>query len=132
MFSCTSYAFIPEHALTCCCSLKGIARRATVVLLAAIVAMWASTVAYWIATLLAAVKTESILREMISHTLLEISRVQSCMSDPSSSLGLFSACQAGSFRDVLIFSKVYAAQQCTGTAALTVNVSIVAYSSICP
>ena len=101
------------------------------VLLAAILVMWASTVAYWIATLLAAVKTESILREMLSQALLKISLVQSCMSNPSSSVAPFSACQAASFDDP-VFPDVYATQQCIGTAALTVNVSISAYSSICP
>ena len=132
--SLVRHVFVAQHArhvLTCCRSLKGITQRATAILLAAILVMWASTVAYWIATLLAAVKTQSILREMMSQMLDKVSRVQSCVSDPSSSVAPFSACQAESFTDVSVFSKAYAAQQCTGTAALTVNVSIPTYSWIC-
>ncbi|RPD71239.1 hypothetical protein L226DRAFT_204913 [Lentinus tigrinus ALCF2SS1-7] len=105
--------------------LKGIAQKATSLMLVAIIAMWVSTVAYWVATLLAAVETQTILRDMMTQMLVKVSHVQSCVGDASSGQLPLSACQAeGSLAEVSDYSKAYATQQCTGTAALTVNVII--------
>lgn len=96
-------------------------------MLAAIIAMWASTVAYWIATLLAAVETYSFMQNIMSQIMDMIEMMQDCVDAPSYPLVPFTACAAKPLADLSDYSKAYATQQCTGTAALTVNVSASVY-----
>ncbi|TFK83151.1 hypothetical protein K466DRAFT_666045 [Polyporus arcularius HHB13444] len=105
-------------------SLKGLTQKSMAVMLAAIIAMWISTAAYWLATLLAAVETYSFMRSIMSQILARIDTLQDCVGSPSGSRLPFSACVAEQLTNLSDYSKAYATQQCTGTAALTVNVII--------
>ncbi|KAI0690138.1 hypothetical protein C8T65DRAFT_102083 [Cerioporus squamosus] len=105
--------------------LKGFKQKTTALMLMAIVAMWVSTVAYWIATLVAAAETYSFMRSMMSQILTRMATLQDCVGSPSGAQDPFSACINEPLRDLSDYSTLaYATQQCTGTAALTVNVII--------
>ncbi len=98
------------------------------VMLAAIIAMWISTAAYWLATLLAAVETYSFMRSIMSQILAGVATLQDCVASPSGTQLPFSSCVAEQLTNLSDYSKAYATQQCTGTAALTVNVRAFVYS----
>ena len=93
-------------------------------MLMAIIAMWMSTVAYWIATLLVAVETQLTLRNIMTHALANVDQARSCVGFSSGGRP-FMDCQSESpVKEVPDYLEVYGAQQCIGTVALTINVSM--------
>ena len=109
---------------TCGCSIRGIAHKGHAFILMAIIAMWMSTVAYWIATLLVAVETQLTLRNIMTHALANVDQARSCVGFSSGGRP-FIDCQSESpVKEVPDYLKVYGAQQCIGTVALTINVSM--------
>ena len=111
-------------------SLKGITQKARAVLLVAILVMWISTVAYWIATLLAAVKLQSILHDTMSQIMRGLSYMYRCF-DRSATRTSLTTCPEPTWLNTLDFMEKFDfditaldGQQCVGTIALTINVSI--------
>ena len=93
-------------------------------MLMAIIAMWMSTVAYWIATLLVAVETQLTLRDIMTHTLANIDQARSCVGFSFGGRP-FMDCQSESpVKEVPNYLEVHGTQQCIGTVALTINVSV--------
>ncbi|RPD52784.1 hypothetical protein L226DRAFT_204858 [Lentinus tigrinus ALCF2SS1-7] len=103
---------------------KKITRRATALMLFAIVVMWASTTAYWIAYILVMARVYNKLRELTSQSLGGVVVMQTCLV---SSLGAGSAignCSLEIPDALAFFHEAYWLRDCTETASLTVEVVI--------
>ena len=102
----------------------------------AICVMWTSTGAYWIATLLAAVKLQSILHDAMSKILQSVSHIHGCF-DHRASGRLLHICPKPTWllypfglMDPLDYgSPAHDGQQCVGTISLMINVSISSVTS---
>ncbi|RPD55644.1 hypothetical protein L226DRAFT_573037 [Lentinus tigrinus ALCF2SS1-7] len=106
---------------------KGIKRRATALMLTAIVTMWASTAAYLIVTLTVAARVFSKLPGLTSQILGGISDMQACMvsswCSDTSALG-DSDCPLTISDMPGVFHEAYWTQDFTNTALMTVSVVV--------
>ncbi|RPD53458.1 hypothetical protein L227DRAFT_616955 [Lentinus tigrinus ALCF2SS1-6] len=106
---------------------KNIKRRATALMLAAIVIMWASTAAYWISTLTVAARVFSKLPDLTSQILGGVADMQACMTSSwRSDTGAFgdSECPLD-IPDVPVFlHEASWTQDLANTASTTVSVVI--------
>ncbi|RPD53463.1 hypothetical protein L226DRAFT_151131 [Lentinus tigrinus ALCF2SS1-7] len=106
---------------------KNIKRRATALMLAAIVIMWASTTAYWLVTLAVAAKIFSKLPDLTSQILGGVADMQACMTSSwRSDTGAFgdSECPLD-IPDVPVFlHEASWTQDLANTASTTVSVVI--------
>ncbi len=104
---------------------RGIKRKATAIMLAAIIVMWLSTVTHWIATLVAAANDYSAMQDTLSRSVDQIGNTQTCLrvftgSDAASS------CHPQPLLTESGNTEGYNIDECTGTMSLMVNVGITA------
>ncbi|RDX42094.1 hypothetical protein OH76DRAFT_1488944 [Lentinus brumalis] len=102
---------------------KGIKRKATAIMLVAIIIMWLSTLALWIVTLVAAVKAYSVLQVLTAQTSGHIANVQACLKSMTGSDSAYS-CSSQDPLTELAGTEAYYAEDCTGTVSLMINVVI--------
>ncbi|TFK87851.1 hypothetical protein K466DRAFT_586036 [Polyporus arcularius HHB13444] len=92
-------------------------------MLVAIVIMWMSTVSDWIATLVAVVEDYTALQDLTLRSLRRMTDMQDCIGTLPGSDATWSCFQQAPLT-TLLDSPVHSIQNCTNTAALTVNVVI--------
>ncbi|TFK83154.1 hypothetical protein K466DRAFT_589968 [Polyporus arcularius HHB13444] len=102
---------------------KGIKRKATAIMLAAIIVMWLSTVTHWIATLVASANDYSAMQDTLSRSVDQIGNAKNCLrvftgSDAASS------CPPQPLLTESGDTEGYNINGCTGTVSLMVNVVI--------
>ncbi len=104
---------------------KGIKRKATAIMLAAIIVMWLSTVTHWIATLVAAANDYSAMQDILSRSVDQIKNAQNCLLSYTGSDAEFS-CHPQPLLTESGDTEGYNINECTGTVSLMVNVGITA------
>ncbi|RPD53781.1 hypothetical protein L227DRAFT_616697 [Lentinus tigrinus ALCF2SS1-6] len=112
--------------------LKGIKQRANTAMFIAVTALWLSTTTYWIMTLVATANIYSTLLDQVSRNMDRIARLDDCVSSLQAQ-GTTNTAVLCSSEGPATFPlglgttnrpEVYQLQDCTGTAALTVNVIV--------
>lgn len=124
MCSCAYSVYRPSmclHHLLTSHSSKGIKRKATAIMLVAIIIMWLSTLAFWIVTLVAAVKAYSVLQVLTAQTSGHIANMQACLTSMTGSDSAYS-CSSQDPLTELAGTEAYYAEDCTGTVSLMINV----------
>ncbi|KAI0690136.1 hypothetical protein C8T65DRAFT_730903 [Cerioporus squamosus] len=102
---------------------KRIEPRRAASMLMAIVVMWVSTLAYWVADIVATVEAYTVLRDLTLHISDLTTNMRDCLGSLPVSDSTFSCTRGGPLTE-RPGPTAYGLQACTGTAALTINVTI--------
>ncbi|RDX41691.1 hypothetical protein OH76DRAFT_1489269 [Lentinus brumalis] len=102
---------------------KGINRKATGIMLVAIIVMWLSTVAHWSVTLVAVAKAFAVVGDLTKQALDQLGEMQDCLYSMTRSEGAY-RCSPQDLMSHLGDNEEYNIEVCTGTVALIINVVI--------